>query len=130
MGEAKKSGEVLTITKNPTLKAYLDLVFEDAGLNVKNVETLREGLESLKRSTPAVIVLDDLHEDGLDSAGFIWRVKRVRRLKEVPTIQIIHRTSERDRLTLEISGADHIVELPIKNSRFRRLISDLLSLSR
>ena len=129
MAEVSNNG-ALTITPNATLKAYLDLVFEDAGLAVTSVKTLKQGLESLKRSTPAVIVLDDLHEDGLDSAGFIWRVKRVKRLKNVPTIQIIHKTSERERLTIEISGADHIVELPIKNSRFRRLIADLLSLSR
>jgi DNA-binding response OmpR family regulator len=122
--------EALTITPNATLKAYLDLVFEDAGLTVSNVETLKEGLEHLKQNTPAVIVLDDLHEDGLDSAGFIWRIKRVKRLKQIPTIQIVHKTSERERLTIEISGADHIVELPIKNSRFRKLIADLLSFSR
>jgi DNA-binding response OmpR family regulator len=122
--------EALTITPNATLKAYLDLVFEDAGLAVANVQTLRDGLTHLKSHTPAIIVLDDLHEDGLDSAGFIWRIKRVKRLKHVPTIQIIHKTSERGRLTIEISGADHIVELPIKNSRFRKLIANLLSLSR
>jgi len=127
---AEENREALTITPNATLKAYLDLVFEDAGLTVRNVQTLKEALESLKQITPAIIVLDDLHEDGLDSAGFIWRIKRVKRLKNVPTIQIIHKTSERERLTIEISGADHIVELPIKNSRFRKLIADLLSLSR
>ncbi len=125
----EENREALTITPSATLKAYLDLVFEDAGLKVKHVQTLKEGLEQLKHGTPAIIVLDDLHEDGLDSAGFIWRIKRVRRLKNVPTIQIIHKTSERERLTIEISGADHIVELPIKNSRFRKLIADLLSLS-
>ncbi len=122
--------EALTITPNATLKAYLDMVFEDAGLKVRSVETLKEGLGYLKKNSPAIIVLDDLHENGLDSAGFIWRVKRVKRLKHVPTIQIIHKTSERQRLTIEISGADHIVELPIKNSRFRKLIADLLSFSR
>ncbi len=122
--------EALTITSNATLKAYLDLVFEDAGLKVAGVATLREGLEYLKSHTPAIIVLDDLHENGLDSAGFIWRIKRVKRLKKTPTIQIIHKTSERERLTIEISGADHIVELPIKNSRFRKLIANLLSISR
>ncbi|WP_457630135.1 hypothetical protein [Oceanithermus sp.] len=122
--------EALTITPNATLKAYLDMVFEDAGLKVHSVETLKEGLGYLKKNSPAIIVLDDLHENGLDSAGFIWRVKRVKRLKHVPTIQIIHKTSERQRLTIEISGADHIVELPIKNSRFRKLIADLLSFSR
>ena len=123
-------GEALTITPNATLKAYLDLVFEDAGLSVFNSQTLRQGLQRLKNNTPSIIILDDLHEDGLDSAGFIWRVKRVKRLKHVPTIQIIHNTSEKERLTIEISGADHIVELPIKNRRFRKLIAELLSLSR
>jgi len=127
---AKTNLEALTITPNTTLKAYLDLALEDAGLQVHNVETLKQGLERLKEVTPAIMVLDDLHEEGLDSAGFIWRIKRVRRLKHVPTIQIIHQTSERERLTIEISGADHIVELPIKNSHFRKLIADLLSLSR
>ncbi len=127
---AEEKREALTITPNATLKAYLDMVFEDAGLSVRNVLTLRDGLASLKQATPAIIVLDDLRENGLDSAGFIWRVKRVKRLKYVPTIQIIHKTSEKERVTIEISGADHIVELPIKNSRFRKLIADLLSLSR
>ncbi|WP_457638186.1 hypothetical protein [Oceanithermus sp.] len=127
---AEEKREALTITPNATLKAYLDMVFEDDGLSVRNVLTLRDGLASLKQATPAIIVLDDLRENGLDSAGFIWRVKRVKRFKYVPTIQIIHKTSEKERVTIEISGADHIVELPIKNSRFRKLIADLLSLSR
>ena len=122
--------EALTITPNATLKAYLDLVFEDAGLTIANVQTLRDGLTYLKSNTPAIIVLDDLHEEGLDSAGFIWRIKRIKRIRRTPTIQIIHSSSERARLTVEISGADHIVELPIKNSHFRKLIANLLSLSR
>jgi len=122
--------EALTITPNDTLKAYLDLVFEDAGLSVKNFASLREGMDYLKAHTPAIITLDDLHENGLDSAGFIWRVKRIKRLRKTPTIQVIHKTSERERLTIEISGADHIVELPIKNSQFRKLVASLLSISR
>jgi len=71
-----------------------------------------------------------LHEEGLDSAGFVWRIKRVKRLRRVPTIQIVHGSNERERVTMEISGADHIVELPIKNRRFRRMVEELLSISR
>jgi len=126
----EETREALIITPNAALKAYLDLVFEDVELSVGHYQSLVEGLDYLKENTPAIMILDDLHEDGLDSAGFIWRVKRIKRLKFIPTIQMVHETSERERLTIEISGADHIVELPIKNSSFRKLITDLLSLSR
>jgi len=120
----------LIVSPNLTLKAYLELVFEDFGLTPHTEPTLLGGLRFLKEHTPRVIVLDELHEEGLDSAGFVWRIKRVKRLRRVPTIQIVHGSNERERVTMEISGADHIVELPIKNRRFRRMVEELLSISR
>ncbi|GEM_PF-3464921 len=125
-----KEKEALIITPKSTLKAYLELVFEDAGLQTVCAQSLRQALQLLKNTTPAIIVLDDLHEDGLDSAGLVWRLKRIKRLRRAPTIQVISKSSERERVTIEISGADHIVELPIKDKSFRRLIEDLLSNSR
>ena len=128
MADGEKRG--LIVTSHTALKAYLELALEEAGLKPDTVPTLHEGLSYLKEHTPQLIVLDELSEDGLDAAGFVWRVKRVKRLREVPTIQIVHKASERERMTMEISGADHIVELPIKNSQFRRLLENLLSISR
>lgn len=128
MANEKQRG--LIVTPHTALKAYLELALEDAGLKADTVATLHEGLTYLKEHTPRLIILDELAEQSLDSAGFVWRVKRVKRLKSVPVIQIVHQASERDRTTIEISGADHIVELPIKNSRFRNLLERLLSLSR
>ena len=120
----------LIVSPNATLTTYLELVFEDFGLTPHTTATLMEGLAYLKEHTPRIIVLDELRENGLDAAGFVWRVKRVKRLKRVPTIQIVHGSNERERLTMEISGADHLVELPIKDRRFRRLVEELLSISR
>jgi len=120
----------LIVTPHSALKAYLELALEEAGLKVDTVATLHEGLAYLKEHTPRLIVLDELSENDLDAAGFVWRVKRIKRLKHTPTIQIVHRASERDRMTMEISGADHIVELPIKDRLFRELLENLLSISR
>ena len=117
----------LIVTSHNALKAYLELAFEDAGLKPVAASTLREALEYLKTHVPRLIVVDEISEDGLDAAGFVWRLKRVTRLKRVPTIQIVHKASERERVTMEISGTDHIVELPIKNSPFRKLLEGLLS---
>ncbi|WP_456409487.1 response regulator [Oceanithermus sp.] len=120
----------LIISPNPALKAYLELVFEEFGLAPHTEPTLLKGLHYLKEHTPRIIVLDELHEKGLDSAGFVWRIKRIKRLRRAPTIQIVHGSNERERITMEISGADHIVELPIKDRRFRRMVEELLSISR
>ncbi len=128
MADVEKRG--LIVTSHSALKAYLELALEDAGLKPDTAATLHDGLAYLKEHTPRLIVLDELSEDGLDAAGFVWRIKRVKRLKSVPTIQIVHEANERERMTMEISGADHIVELPIKNSRFRKLLENLLSISR
>jgi len=120
----------LIVSPNPTLKTYLELVFEDFGLTPYTAPTLSEGLKYLKDHTPRVIALDELQENGLDSAGFVWRIKRIKRLKHAPAIQIVHNPNERDRLTMEISGADRIVELPIKDRSFRGMLEELLSISR
>ena len=128
MADDEKRG--LIVTSHSALKAYLELALEDAGLKPDTVPTLRDGLAYLKEHTPQLIILDELSEGGLDAAGFAWRIKRVKRLKNVPTIQIVHGANERERITMEISGADHIVELPLKNNRFRQLLDNLLSISR
>ena len=120
----------LIVTSHSALKAYLELALEEAGLKADTAASLHEGLAYLKEHTPRVIVLDELSEDDLDAAGFVWRVKRIKRLKHTPTIQIVHQANERERMTMEISGADHIVELPIKNRLFRELLENLLSISR
>jgi len=123
----QSENRALIITSQNTLKAYLELVIEDVGLKPDVLASLHEGLAYLKNHTPRLIVLDELYENGLDAPGFVWRVKRIKRLKHCPTIQIVHRASERDRMTMEISGADHVVELPIKNGPFRNLLANLLS---
>lgn len=120
----------LIITPHSALKAYLELALEDAGLSPVVANSLREAFEYLKTHVPRLIVVDEISEGELDAAGFVWRLKRITRLKRVPTIQIIHKASERERVTMEISGSDHIVELPIKNSQFRQILDGLLSYDR
>jgi DNA-binding response OmpR family regulator len=123
MADAVPSNKVLVVTSSQTLRALLELVIEEHGIEVQFHETAKEGLDYLKAHTPRAIVLDDAIE--IDPFSIASRLKMSRRLREVPVVLLTTDGDERTKLTAEFARVDHVISKPVDRKAFSNILRHL-----
>jgi len=117
------SNKVLVLTSSQTLRALLELSFEEQGVEAQFHETAREGLDYLKAHTPRAIVMDDAIE--IDPFSIASRLKMSRRLREVPVVLFIADGDERTKLTAEFSRVEYVLSKPVDRKAFSNILRNL-----
>ena len=88
----------------------LEYNFRKEGFEVESFARGRDGLESIQRRAPDVVLLDILLPDG-DGFDICRRLRASERLKAVPVIFLTAKGEEVDRvLGLELGGDDYVVK--------------------
>jgi two-component system OmpR family response regulator len=98
---------ILVVDDDPHLREVVCFALEQAGFRVEQADNGRAGLELVRRSVPALIVLDIMmpEMDGLEMC------REVRRAHEVPIVFLSSRDDEVDRiLGLELGGDDYLTK--------------------
>jgi two-component system OmpR family response regulator len=98
---------ILVVDDDPHLREVVCFALSQAGFHVEQASNGRAGLEQVRRSVPALIVLDIMmpEMDGLEMC------REVRRALEVPIVFLSSRDDEVDRiLGLELGGDDYITK--------------------
>ena len=98
---------ILVVDDDPHLREVVCFALEQAGFRVEQAANGRAGLELVRRSVPALIVLDIMmpEMDGLEMC------REVRRAHEVPIVFLSSRDDEVDRiLGLELGGDDYLTK--------------------
>ena len=98
---------LLVVDDDPHLREVVTFALTQAGFHVEQAANGREGLAQVKRSVPALIVLDIMmpEMDGLEMC------REVRRAHECPIVFLSSRDDEVDRiLGLELGGDDYITK--------------------
>ncbi|HEX8825527.1 MAG TPA: response regulator transcription factor [Archangium sp.] len=98
---------ILVVDDDPHLREVVGFALSQAGFHVEQASNGRAGLEQVRRSVPALIVLDIMmpEMDGLEMC------REVRRTHEVPIVFLSSRDDEVDRiLGLELGGDDYLTK--------------------
>ncbi|HYO70679.1 MAG TPA: response regulator transcription factor [Archangium sp.] len=98
---------ILVVDDDPHLREVVGFALSQAGFHVEQASNGRAGLEQVRRSVPALIVLDIMmpEMDGLEMC------REVRRAHEIPIVFLSSRDDEVDRiLGLELGGDDYIAK--------------------
>ncbi len=98
---------ILVVDDDPHLREVVGFALTQAGFQVEQASDGRAGLEQVRRSVPALIVLDIMmpEMDGLELC------REVRRTHEVPIVFLSSRDDEVDRiLGLELGGDDYLTK--------------------
>ena len=98
---------ILVVDDDPHLREVVAFALSQAGFQVEQASDGRAGLEQVRRSVPALIVLDIMMPelDGLELC------RELRRAHEVPIVFLSSRDDEVDRiLGLELGGDDYLTK--------------------
>ncbi len=98
---------ILVVDDDPHLREVVGFALTQAGFHVEQASNGRAGLEQVRHSVPALIVLDIMmpEMDGLELC------REVRRAHEVPIVFLSSRDDEVDRiLGLELGGDDYLAK--------------------
>lgn len=117
------SNKVLMVTSSQTLRALLELVIEEQGIEAQFYGSAKEGLDYLKAHTPRAIVLDDAIE--IDPFSIASRLKMSRRLREVPVVLFITDGNERTKLTAEFARVEYVLSKPLDRKAFANILRNL-----
>lgn len=101
---------VLTVEDNPTIRADLRLLLEDAGFSVSDAHDGPEAVELAREDTPDVILL----ELALPDLDGVEVTRRIRREGDVPIVALADITRGTNLVNAAIeAGADSFVAKPL-----------------
>ena len=109
----------LVVTANPTMRAYLEVTLEAEGFHAHSLSDTEEALRYLKEHTPDLIVLDEESKGRLSALDLAWRVKRVRRLKDVPVVVLVSSPDQRTKVAAQLARVDKLLTKPLTGGEFR-----------
>ncbi len=112
--------EALVVSANPTLRTYIEVTLEAEGFQPKSFANAKEALAYLREHTPDLIVLDDEVGDSLPPLDLAWRVKRVKRLRDVPLVYLASSSDSRTKIAAQMARIDEILVKPLTGGEFRR----------
>lgn len=99
---------ILVVDDDPHLREVVGFALAQAGFHVEQASNGREGLEQVRRSVPALIVLDVMMPE-MDGLELCREVRRAH--LELPIVFLSSRDDEVDRiLGLEMGGDDYITK--------------------
>lgn len=111
--------EALVVSANTTLRAYLEVTLEAEGFQTTSLTEGAQALRYLKEHTPALIVLDEEVKSELSALDLAWRIKRVRRLKDVPVVVLVSSADQRTQVAAKMARVDKLLVKPLVGGEFR-----------
>lgn len=107
-------------------RMLLEMLLTADGHEVHLVADGREALEYLQSETPDLAILDVAmpHVTGIDVCH---RMKRVRRLQDVPVIILTALRDERTEEMARMARADMVVTKPLEGKDFRATVNEVLT---
>ncbi len=109
----------LVVSANATMRAYLEVTLEAEGFRTHSLADTGEALRYLKEHTPDLIVLDEDAKGELGALDLAWRIKRVRRLKEVPVVVLVATADQRTKVAAQMARVDKLLTKPLTGGEFR-----------
>ena len=110
----------LVVSAKGTFRALLEISLEAEGFRPTSVADSKEALLYLREHTPDLIVIDEEIKGDLAPLDLAWRIKRVKRLKDVPVIFTVAKKNERLEIAARMAKVDAILEKPISGRDFAR----------
>ena len=118
----------LVVSANPTMRAYLEVTLEAEGFHPQSLTDTGEALRYLKEHTPDLIVLDEDANGELKAMDLAWRIKRVRRLKDVPVVVLVSVADERTQIAAQMARVDKLLTKPLTGREFRSFARNTIRL--
>ena len=110
----------LVVSAKGTFRALLEISLESAGFTTTSAVSSKDALLYLREHTPDLIVIDEEIKGDLAPLDLAWRVKRVKRLKDVPVIFTVTQKNERLEIAARMAKVDAVLEKPISARDFAR----------
>lgn len=120
-----KDKTILVADDNEGQLMLLDMVLSSEGYQVALAADGREALQYLKEHTPDLLILD-VNMPFLSGIEVCDRVKRIRRLKNVPIMVLTSSRDERVRTTAKMAGANMVMNKPLIGKDLRSIVAALL----
>ncbi len=117
------------VSAKGTFRALLEISLEAEGFNTASVANSKEALLYLREHTPDLIVIDEEIKGDLAPLDLAWRVKRVKRLKDVPVIFTVTQKNERLEIAARMAKVDAVLEKPISGRDFARFARRTIELN-
>jgi DNA-binding response OmpR family regulator len=116
---------ILVAEDEEAFSTVLEMLLSIDGYDVVEVADGREALAWLREHTPDLAILDVVmpHMSGIEVCS---RMKRVRRLKEVPVVILTALKDQATRVQAREAGADALVVKPLQGKDFRALVQRVL----
>lgn len=123
--ELQTSGEVLIVDDDPSIRTMLAFVFDDAGYDVVEAADGREALDVLRRSPPALMILDLMMPE-VDGVAVLRQRQEQRLAKGTRIVVLTAKTDSRDAVWCWELGADEYLTKPVDPDRLLREGVELL----
>ncbi len=125
-GQVRKCAQVLIAEGDLSKRTVLELTLQSEGYEVTALETGKEVLEYLQKNTPDLMVLDT-NLPQVSGVDICSRIKRVKRLKEIPVIIVCPKKDDRIAESVKMVGANEFFPRPFKNIQLKSKIRDLIT---
>jgi len=114
---------LLVVDDDPDIRRLLEVIFTRH--EVVALGSAREALEYLRGQTPDLVILDVMMPE-MDGLALLNRIRRVKRLKEVPVI-VLTGGGQEFLEPARMLGADLFLEKPLSGKKLNEAVEALLS---
>ncbi len=108
----KNNKTVLLVEDDESLVNILKTRLEEAGLEVKAVNNVKDALSLIKENHPGLLLLDIMLPGGMNGFDLLERLKSDGLIKSFPVIVLTNLDTEQ-KTALEIGASDYIVKANI-----------------
>jgi|GEM_PF-5899144 len=116
--------KVLAVDDSSVVRAMMGVIFTAAGCRIETASGVRDGLRTLRRFEPHVI-LTDYNMPGLDGHAFVRLVRRNERLQHIPILVISSEDDPAKHAAMARAGVDAWFPKPIDAARILTAVQAL-----
>ncbi len=113
------------LVASPRESKSLEHLIKHLGLTFQSESSGEAVLAHLRSNTPDLIILNAQLSE-ITGTSIAYRVKKVKRLAQVPIILLVDANNSKLRAEAELSGVDRIVLTPFQLNHMRGIMSNLL----
>ncbi|MCA9836056.1 MAG: response regulator [Trueperaceae bacterium] len=114
------------LVASPRESQSLEHVIKGLGFTTQSESTGSGVLAHLRGNTPDLIILNALLPE-ITGTSIAYRVKKVKRLAEVPIILLVDAHNAKLRAEAELSGVKQVILTPFQFGHMRGILSNLLA---
>lgn len=119
------TAEVLVACGKESLQ--LEVLLNDLNFNTNLAVSGLDVLAYVRENTPDLIILDAYLPE-LTGTSIAYRVKKVKRLSNVPIILLVDALDSKLRAEAELSGVEHVVLKPFRLAPMRNIVKHLVKI--